>query len=121
MFKRIQFLAMLLSLCVLSGCVTRYTVVLNSGSVTTSKGKPKIKSQYETVTDAQGKERKVLVAEYYEFEDVGGDTQRFPLSRIAHIYPASDNGKGDLYYIPNDYNMPDIKKPKLKKKPWYKK
>jgi hypothetical protein len=113
MTKQLLTLTAFCVLLLASGCVSRYVVVLNSGSSTTSKGKPKIKTKYETRVDANGKKHKVPVTRYYEFTDIGGQLQRYPLSRISQIYPLSDQGDSDLYYLPTSYDMPK------KKTPWY--
>lgn len=109
LFTLTAFMALLLG----TGCVSHYIVVLNNGSSTTSRGKPRIKTQYETRVDAAGKEQKIQVAQHYEFKDVGGMVQRVPLSRIAQIYPKSDQGDAQLFYLPKSYDMPKSKKP------WY--
>lgn len=98
-----------------TGCATHYVVVLNNGNVTTSRGKPKMVSQYVKMKGADGKEQKVLASEYYEFMDVSGEKRQVPPHRIAQIYPASDSGDENVFYIPNDYQMP-----KAKKKSWFK-
>lgn len=53
----------------LTGCATRYKIVLNSNNVITTKGKPK----YDPATDT------------YHFKDMFGRTNLVPAIRIKEI------------------------------------
>ena len=97
----------------LTGCASRYTVVMTNGMETTAKGKPRLVEEV-TIKDESGKSRKVPVNPHYYFTDVGGREMRVPTARVERIYPAVDKEDEELYYLPNDYQMPPDRRP------WYK-
>ena len=101
------------ALCLLVGCATRYTVVMTNGMETTSKGKPKLIEEV-TVKDESGRSKKVLVNPHYHFFDIAGREMRVPTARVERIFPTKDGEDEDVYYLPNDYQMPPDRRP------WYK-
>jgi len=105
-----------LPLFLLSGCATHYDIVTINGRVSTARGKPKLVTSVE-IPDESGKKRKMKVEPFYKYKDVEGQERTISASRVVRIYPATDRKDKDVYYIPNDYSMPDSWK---KSKPWYK-
>lgn len=105
-----------------SGCASRYDIVMRNNSRTISKGKPKLIREVTVENETTGKSRKVKVAPFYHFTDLGGIERKIPQTSVLRIHPSSDRNDESVYYMPTDYQKPSYwnKKQNWQKKPWYK-
>lgn len=80
MCKR-KWLAMLLFVCLLAGCRTRYDLTLTNGSVISASSKPTLKGNYYVFKDVRGRETQITSFRVLQIErKSAGEKSREPFS-----------------------------------------